>query len=147
MTFFLHGVRLVCSAFLVIVFLLARISELILLRTGNANWIPRIARSTIRSVSNGSTQKHPSDEGCGIHVATQVFACGEDSHALRLISELILLRTGNANWIPRIARSTIRSASNGSTQKHPSDEGCFCVELLPRFELGTSSLPRMCSTN
>ena len=32
--------------------------------------------------------------------ATQVFALGEDTHALRLVSELPDLRAGYVNWFP-----------------------------------------------
>ena len=39
-----------------------------------------------------------------------------------------------------------RQAEGGQTKKHLHPQVLF-LELLPRFELGTSSLPRMCSTN
>ena len=47
----------------------------------------------------------------------------------------------------RCARKPSSRGSSGYKQNHPSNEGWFCLELLPRFELGTSSLPRMCSTS
>ena len=53
------------------------------------------------------------------------------------------LRTG---FVLRTKPSSERSSSS-RMRKALLFRGVLIMELLPRFELGTSSLPRMCSTN
>ena len=47
----------------------------------------------------------------------------------------------------RMCAEPARKSSSSKHQKGHSQRSGRCLELLPRFELGTSSLPRMCSTN
>ena len=58
------------------------------------------------------------------HTVGRVFACGEDSHALRLVSELPDLRAANVHR--RRIRGSVRTGATPSQQKrHPC--GClFC---------------------
>ena len=70
---------------------------------------------------------------------TQVFAYGEDTHALRLKSKLFDLRAGYVNWI--LLRRTHLAARVASPKKKGYREGIpFSLEASPRFELGIEVL-------
>ena len=71
------------------------------LRAANADRIPRAARGA-GDVGQRLQQKRTPDEGREVSIRN--FACGEDSHALRLASKLADLRAANADRIPRAAR-------------------------------------------
>ena len=66
---------------------------------------------------------------------TQVFASGEDTHALRLVSKLPDLRAGYVNWI--LLRRTHLAARVAVPKKKGYHVGIlFSLEASPRFELG-----------
>ena len=56
---------------------------------------------------------------------SRVFACGEDSLALRLASQLADLRAANADLHPALARNRFEGATPANTKGTPA--GAFCV--------------------
>ena len=70
---------------------------------------------------------------------TQVFAFGEDVHALRLVSELPDLRAEHVNW-----RADAHPVQDGvappEREKTLLKRGALVLEVPPRFELGIEVL-------
>ena len=67
----------------------------------------------------------------------------EDTHALRLTSELVDLRAGDANWIlpPMAAEPNSIACVARPKRKPPPDwAGVFVLEAPPRIELGIEVL-------
>ena len=88
----------------------------------------RMSATEGRSSAVKGKKKRPSDDGHG----TRVFAYGEDTHALRLASELADLRTGYANpSFARMGKTLGTGRSSATIKNRPSDDGLlFYVKRL-----------------
>ena len=104
-------------------------SELVDLRSGCANPILAYGKSCVRSRRFANkTKNRPRGSG------TRTFAYGEDTHDLRLTSELVDLRSGYANPILAYGKSCARSRWFANKTKNRPRGSVFVLAAELGFE-------------